>query len=442
MKVLFRLARESMLLWFGAAFLAGGLVCLLMGLDGVMDEQQYQNEARIVQAIVLAKSIKPASREGNSSTSYDIVYRFMAADGTAVEGTDAVDVETWEGLEPGSRVGVTYLPANPRINRAASSGRMESALVAIVLGSIFALIGGYFLLRNASHVWRQWSILRHGATAQGTILAIEPTSTEINNVRQWEVRYRYRDFSGRVHEGTSGDMAPAEARAFAVGDTVKVRFHRRHPAESVWAEPEASADASAAATHSKPESTPFWKRLVNLAVMLALVFVVLVIGEIVIPITGLDDVIARHEGVLGATTLGMTAFGFALFMGGIIYRIISGPGEPMGHADVEDLLRSTRITRGRPYFLRASTYRFKGLSVGSSFHDEFSIKEAKQAWQRRAWRDSVCWRGNFVIMGGVLLFSVGLFGIFVVIGSNGIKLLSGGAITYAMARTATAFTRA
>lgn len=443
MTPLFRLARKSLLLWFGAAFFAGGLACLAMGIDGVNEERRYQHEGRNVQAVVLAKSIKPASRDGNSSTKYEVAYRFTAADGSTVEGAETVNVETWEGLQEGSSFSVTYLPANPHASRATSSSNMESALAALVLGSIFTLIGGFFFFTNAFRVWRSWSILRGGTPAEGTVLAIEPTNTRINRTRQWEVRYQYRDHAGRTHEGTSGNLAPNEAHAYAVGDTVKVRFSRERPEASAWDQPYTSAAATGVVNEAAPNNAaPLWKRALNWVGMLAAVFVVLVIGEIVVPLTGLDDFISRHERVLMAMTIGMTALGFALFMGGILYRIFSGGGTPMSHADVEDSLRSTRITRGQPYFARASTYRFKGRSMGSSFSDAFSIKEAKQAWHERAWRDSPRWRGNFLVMTGALLLAVGLFGIFVVIGTNGIKLLCGGALLYAMTRTVTAFARA
>jgi hypothetical protein len=129
-------------------------------------------------------------------------------------------------------------------------------------------------------------------------------------------------------------------------------------------------------------------------------------------------------------------------MGGIHYRIFSGAGKPMSHADLEDHLRRTRITAGRSYLARASTYRFKGASIGASFQDEFSVKEAKQAWKQRAWRISVRWRANFIVMAGVLLFTTGLCAFFVVVGTNGVKLLVGGALLYAMVRTIAAFARA
>lgn len=175
--------------------------------------------------------------------------------------------------------------------------------------------------------------------------------------------------------------------------------------------------------------------------MLALVFVVIILGEVLSQLTGLDQIIARHEDVLLPATFATAALGFMLFMGGILYRIFGGDGEPMSHADVEDLSRRSAF-HARPSFARASAYRFQGKSAGSSFHDAFSIKEAKAAWNQRAWRDSLRWRGNFVIMAGVLLLTVGLFGVFIVIGTGGIKLLCAGAMTYAGVRTIIAFARA
>jgi hypothetical protein len=186
----------------------------------------------------------------------------------------------------------------------------------------------------------------------------------------------------------------------------------------------------------------FLRQLAGYAKMLALVFTVIILGAIVLPITGLDRLIEQYESGLTATTIGTTALGFALFMSDILYRIFGGGGERMSHADVEEQARRVAYER-RPAFARASTYRFKGESADSSFHDEFSMREAKGAWKQRAWRGSLRWRGNFVIMGGAfLLVAFGLFGIFVVVGSNGIKLLCGGAIVYAAVRTIVVFMRA
>lgn len=346
-------------------------------------------------------------------------------------------------MDAGSKFEISYLPGKPQSSRAASSGSLETGIVAIVLGSIFAAVGGFFFFRSAAHVWNQWSILREGDATQATVIAIEPSSAEVNNVRLWEVRYRYLDHFGRSREGTSGDVMPGEAHAVAIGDNVSVRFDHDHPEQSVWDRPEISALEHDVASAPQPEPhQSFWQQLKGHLTMLALAFSAIIMGEIVMPITGLDRLIAQYEAALTAATIGTTVLGFALFMGGILYRIFSGGGTPMSHTDVEDLSRSMMDSQRLPNFARASKYRFKGRSAGSSFNDQFSIREAKDAWKQRAWRTSVRWRGNFMIMGGVLLFATGLFSIFVVIGANGIRLLCGAAILYALVRTFIAFARA
>ena len=59
MMSLWRIARNSMMLWLGAAFLTGGLVCFLMGIHGVVKERQFRSQSRFVAGVVLRK-INPA----------------------------------------------------------------------------------------------------------------------------------------------------------------------------------------------------------------------------------------------------------------------------------------------------------------------------------------------------------------------------------------------
>jgi hypothetical protein len=220
-----------------------------------------------------------------------------------------------------------------------------------------------------------------------------------------------------------------------------VRFDRERPEQSVW---DPTFPAAQESLHgNRPSDAPrsLWKRIGGFARMLALVFVVIILGEVIAQLTGFDQIIARHEGVLLPATVAITALGFMLFMGGILYRIFGADGAPMSHADVEDLSRGSAFDR-HPSLARASAYRFRGKSAGSSFSDAFSISEAKAAWKQRAWRDSLRWRGNFVVMAGAFLFTLGLFGIFIVIGAGGIKLLCAGAIGYALIKTIIAFARA
>ncbi|MGH7324637.1 MAG: DUF3592 domain-containing protein [Candidatus Rokuibacteriota bacterium] len=441
MRIRLPLSGRTFFVWFGALFMCVGLILLYTGVQDATREQAYQKQGQVVEAVVVNKSIKRASREGNSSTKYEIVYRFTTADGRTAESVDAVSVEEWESLDRGSPFKVAYLPGEPQSSRAEGSGGMQSPLIMTGLGSLLALIGGVLFVRTATRVWRDRRLLREGMTAPGTVLAIEPSSVAVNRVRQWNVRYRYEDHFGRPQEGTSGPLTPEEAQAVEVGDALTVRFDRQHPEESIWDRtrmpvPEGTTEASGGKRRQS-----FLKRLGGFAVMLTLFFVAMVVGESIPALKDLERLMIPHQAPLLAITIGMTVIGFVLFMGGILSRIFGGAGEPMTHAEVEDLSRSVRL-EARPALARVSWYRFRGRSAGSSFLEQFTLREAKEAWRQRAWRASPRWRSNFVVMIGVLLLAPGLFGIFIVLGPNGIKLLCGGALVYAAVRTITGFVRA
>lgn len=433
---------RTFFLWFGALFMCAGLIVLYGGIQEATRERAYQKQGQIVEAVVLSKSIQRASRQGNPSTRYEIIYRFTTADGLTAEGVAAVAVEEWESLEAGDPFKVTYLPRAPEASRPEGVGGMKSPLLMMGAGSLFALIGGVLFVRSATRIWRERRLLREGQTAQGTVLAIEPTNVAVNNVQQWEVRYRYPDQFGRAQEGTSGPVPPDAAQAVGIGDALAVRFNREHPEESVWDRARAPVPAGGTTEALQQKGLlSFLKRLANFAVMLGLVFVAMVVAEAVPAMKDLERFMVRHQVPLLAVTIGMTVVGFVLFMGSILYRIFGGAGEPMSHTEVEDLERSVRMD-ARPVFARVSKYRFRGRSTGSSFSEQFTVREAKDAWKQRGWRTSPRWRSNFVVMTGVMLLTIGLFGIFIVIGPNFIKLLCGTALVYAAVRTIIAFARA
>lgn len=436
MRIPLRLSSRTFFLLFGAIFLLAGSTLLYEGINTAIHERAYDKEGEVVEAVVLRKSIQRASREGNPSTRYEVMYRFGTAEGPA-EGVAVVPVEEWEALEPGSPFRITYLPGTPGASRAAGSGGMTESLVMMAVGSLVALFGGVVSGWSALGMWREQRLLRRGLTAQGTVLAIEPSAVAVNRVRQWQVRYRYQDHLGRAHEGSSGALPPDEAHAVAVGDALTVRFDRARPEESVWDR------ARTPGTQAAP-----WPRLVALAGrlgrfagMLGVFLAAMVLGEAVPALKDVERLLARHEAGLLTLTIGMAALGFALFMGAVVVRVFSGATAPMAETEVEDLARGVRM-EARPVSGRVGRYRFRGRSAGASFSDEFSFREAKEAWRRRAWRTSPRWRSNFVVMLGVMLLALGLFGTFIVIGPNGIKLLCAGALAYAAVRTAVGFARA
>lgn len=399
MRIRLRLSGRTFFLWFGGLFLVVGLGLLYGGIQEARREGAYRAHGEVVDAVVTGKSIQRASRDGHASTRYEVAYRFIAPDGRPVEGVDAVSVEEWESLGPGSRLKVAYLPSAPETSRAARSDRPTSAIPLMVLGGVLAAAGGAVVVRTAAKLLRERRLLRDGMPAQGTIVAIEPSNVSVNRVRQWNVRYRYADHLGRSHEGRSGPIAPEDAQAVTVGSVVDVRFDRAAPDESVWVRPPAVRRPA------------FWTNLRNVAATLVMLLVAVLVGEMVPPLKSLDGLAARYESLLVALTIGMTAVGFMLFMGGILYRLFADEGGPVTGAEDADTARA-----------------------GVSASEGFTLGEAVHAWRRRAWRTSPRWRANFIVTAGVALFVIGLFGFFVIGAPAGIKLLFIAAVVYAAIR--------
>lgn len=442
MRIPVRASGRTFFLGFGLLFLLVGLGLLYGGVQQARQERAYRTEGRVVNAVVVGKSILRASREGNLSTRYEIAYRFTTDDGRAAEGVDVVGVEEWERLEPGSPFTVTYLPAAPDVSRAVGAGGMGASVAMMSMGGVLALAGGLVLGAAARRLWTERRLLREGTPAQGTVLAIEPSNVAVNRVRQWRVRYRYADHLARPHEGRSGLLPPEEAHAIRVGDTLDVRFDRARPDQSLLVQrldvPGASAGGSAPSHERRPSLASRARRV---AATLGVLVVALVAGESVPALKGLDRLAARHELALAAITIGMAAVGFALFMCGILYRLFGSDSEPITEAEVEDVSRNVGID-ARPAAGRVSAYRVRGRTGGASFSDEFTLRQAGQAWRERAWRTSARWRANFIVTAGALLFTVGLFGFFVAGGPAGIKLLFVAAVLYVAVRMAIELARA
>lgn len=423
---------RTVLAWFGGIFLVAGLGLFYGGLQEATKERAYRTEGQVVDAVVVGKSVKRASLDGNPSTRYEIAYRFTTADGRSAEGVDVVSVEEWERLEPGSPFKVTYVPGAPGSSRAVGSGGMTSSLVMTGLGGLLALLGGLALGWTARRLWTERRLLRGGTPGQGTVLSIEPSNVSVNRVRQWNLQYRYADHLGRSHEGRSGPVPPEEAHAVRVGDTVEVRFDRARPERSIWVRP--------AELPGRPLRPSVGTKLRNIVATVAVLIVALIVGESIPALKGLDRLAARHEFALTAVTVALTALGFLLFMGGVLYRIFGGDSDPIPRGEIEDLSRNVGID-APPATARVSAYRVRGRTAGASFSDQFTLRQAKEAWRRRAWRTSARWRANFIVTAGALLFTVGLFGFFVIGGPAGIKLLFVTAVVYVTMRIATELAR-
>jgi hypothetical protein len=126
------------------------------------------------------------------------------------------------------------------------------------------------------------------------------------------------------------------------------------------------------------------------------------------------------------------ALGFALFLIGIL-KLLMDRGQQLTHAQAEDVARSVKFET-RPVFARASRYRVRGVAVGRTGGDAFSLRDLKSAWRSGAVRRDPVWRRRAVTTIGALLLVAGIFGGFVVIGPPWIKVLFAGAFVFTFGR--------
>lgn len=107
----------------------------------------------------------------------------------------------------------------------------------------------------------------------------------------------------------------------------------------------------------------------------------------------------RRTGLL--VTLPAAAAGFALFMGGILHLVLTSRGPS----------------------------------------EAFTLGELKAALRRGTWRRSAAWRRRVLVVLGVALFTLGLFGLFIVVGPVGVKLLLAAVLLYAAGALAAGLAR-
>jgi len=219
-------------LWFGGLWLAVGLSFAAIG--GGVGVYRSRLAAELdahgahVEGLVLAKEI---SAPQDRSTSYDVTFRFNDASGATIRGSAKLNPEAWDALAERGPIDVVYLANRPQTYRV--PGQTDSDLVIAIVfplvGGVLAIVGG-FIVANALRTRR---IARTGAVAAASVVDVRPGRVRINGIPQWEVRYRFRDATGRAHEGKCA-VSPEDARVLNAGAVGRVRYDARNPRANVW----------------------------------------------------------------------------------------------------------------------------------------------------------------------------------------------------------------
>ncbi len=229
---------DNFWLWFGGIWLTAGLSFLIIGgaiglrLDGGALDAQLQAQGTRAEGVVLAKQIVSP----NDSERYRVTFRFEDARGAVVRGSADLDPAAWDALLERGPIEVLYLQDRPETYRVPGQTRDDDAVLAFVLPFIGAAIGaiGGALVVIALRTRRvRRELLRSGASAAATVIEAGPSGMRINGVPLWKVRYRFRDASGREHEGNCS-LAPEEGQRWRQGAVGRVRYDARNPRSQVW----------------------------------------------------------------------------------------------------------------------------------------------------------------------------------------------------------------
>jgi type VI protein secretion system component VasK len=166
--------------------------------------------------------------------------------------------------------------------------------------------------------------------------------------------------------------------------------------------------------------------IVSRLMIVMTVLVLAVVVDLITPLKQLDAYFKEYSQPYTAIALGMLIVGFALlwYPWGVA---IFGRGQPMSKEKTH-----TSQQMGL----------FRGKAIGREARMTASFREIKVAFRTGGWLLDSKWRPICFGVIGALLALLGMFGYFFVIGPPTVKVIVGGALAYALARTAWGFWRA
>ncbi len=141
---------------------------------------------------------------------------------------------------PGGRTGREPLPEAEESGgweRGDDSDAADDFWIGVIfsgVGTLIGGVGGVLFARGLNRARTIARLLDSGVRVTGTVIEVRPTNVRINRVQQWQLRYSYQDYTGRVHEATSEYMPPAQAQQWRQGDQGTVCYDDRSPEVSYW----------------------------------------------------------------------------------------------------------------------------------------------------------------------------------------------------------------
>ena len=188
------------------------------------------------------------------------------------------------------------------------------------------------------------------------------------------------------------------------------------------------------------ERLPRWARsLLSTLGTLAVVLVVIAIGQLLPPMRALDAFLKEHKGLQNTLLVVTVAMAIVGALTLALAQFLPAPKRPTGMSEEEVEALSPPVEHRESKRVRRGTFSREGRR---SFTGEASFAGVKEAWRLGSWRYNRNWRLLFVMALGALLVLLGLFGLFIVIAEPGVKFLVILVLVYALGRTAWGLARA
>lgn len=223
------------LLLFGGIWFLVGLPFTVIGIYVWTAEREFDRDARVATGVVLSKDVNHSrNKDGSTSTSYSVRYRFTPRGGRSLEGESGVDRDGWNRLAEREPIEIAYLPSDPSNNRVRGIRKMVLAWIFTGLGSLFTVAGGVILAFGIRGSVRHRRLRANGLTADAVVTRVQASNVRVNRRRQARVCYEFRDDRGQPHTGKSHHMPINEATAWKAGDRITIRYDRDRPRHSLW----------------------------------------------------------------------------------------------------------------------------------------------------------------------------------------------------------------
>jgi len=210
-----------MLVIFGAASVLG----VYLVSHELSVRQQLGASGVSIQATVTEKTLRrSASRNGRSSTSYYLSYKFVAANGAPESREEEISLDEYNRVTEGGTVEVCYLPTDPTVSRLCGKDLSVASLQSGTILAVAAIGFSALMLIVTVTSLRGWWRRTHMKLVYGSVIDFQKISRS-----KFALLYQYQTLDGQtVQETYTGNQRSiGRNNQPVVGTPVAVRVNGR-----------------------------------------------------------------------------------------------------------------------------------------------------------------------------------------------------------------------